>query len=175
MEYLVIKNVLTNKERKKLLKDCKPFLHTADQLKYMYNKEAKYAGKQTKSMLHENQIIMKPMISIMKRLYEETGRNFVIRRSWINWTNGSKSQELWHTHGKEFGDWIAVYYIKTPLPFFSNGTLFREKFVKAPQNSLLLFPNHLEHTAPTSPFRLDRYTMGIDLFLDFPPYGERIR
>ena len=177
MEYLIIKNVLTNKQRKKLLEDCKPLLQTSDQLKALYNSspEVEYAGKQTTSMLHENSIFLKPITSMMKRVHKETGSNFTIRKSWINWTDGRKSQEGWHTHSPRDGDFVMVYYIKTPLPFFSNGTLFREKFVRVPQNSLLIFPNHLEHTAPTSPFRLDRYTMGMDLFLEFPPYGERIR
>ena len=118
-------------------------------------------------MLQDHAIFLKPMMSMIKRIHQETGRKFIIRRSWINWTDGRKSQELWHTHSKEFGDFVMVYYIKTPLPFFSNGTLFREKFVRSPQNSLLLFPNHLEHTAPTSPFRMHRYTLGVDLLNDF--------
>ena len=59
-------------------------------------------------------------------------------------------------------EWVAVYYIKTQ-PYFDNGTEFEHGVIKTPQNSLLLFPASLNHTAPTSPFRFDRYTMALDL------------
>ena len=74
----------------------------------------------------------------------------MILKSWINWTNGKKKDIQWHNH-KDSGDLSLVYYMKT-FPFFSNGTLFRRWMVKAPQNSILIFPCHIEHTAPTCPF-----------------------
>ena len=97
---------------------------------------------------------------MLKRIEQHTGYNYIIERSWINWTNGDKKDIGWHRHD---ADLSVVYYIKIPLPLFSNGTLFRDGFVKAPQNSLLIFPSHLEHTAPSSPFRFDRYTLAMDL------------
>ena len=58
---------------------------------------------------------------------------------------------------------VAVYYIKT-LPFFNSGTLFEDGFVRAPQNSMIIFPAHLLHTTPKYPFPfIDRYVMSIDL------------
>tara|TARA_B100000214_G_scaffold172414_1_gene123983 strand:+ start:216 stop:746 length:531 start_codon:yes stop_codon:yes gene_type:complete len=172
MEGLLIKNVLSNKERKKLIKDCQPLLKTSGEISNYYNKHLgqRYAGRQTPSNLHEDPKFLKPIVTMMTRIHKETGRNFVVRKSWINWTNGSKKEMMWHDHLRTIprgGGYTMVYYIKIPVPFFSNGTLFKEEgFITAPQNSILIFPPHLEHTAPTSPFRLDRYTMSLDLFND---------
>ena len=102
---------------------------------------------------------------MIKVVYQYTGMRFTIQRAWVNWTNGEKEQINWHTHPNS--DVSLVYYMDIPLPFFSNGTLFRDKFIKVPQNSLLLFPSSMEHTAPPSPLRFDRYTMALSLIYDF--------
>ena len=69
----------------------------------------------------------------------------------------------WHSHyTNDNVSFASVYYLQT-LPFFSNGTLFEDRFVRAPQNSMIIFPAHLVHTAPTSPFRFDRYTLSLNL------------
>ena len=58
---------------------------------------------------------------------------------------------------------VAVYYLKT-LPFFSNGTLFEDGFVRAPQNSMIIYPSTVLHATPMYPFPfIDRYVMSIDL------------
>ena len=69
----------------------------------------------------------------------------------------------WHHHYiYEDVSFTAVYYLKT-LPFFSNGTLFEDGMVRAPQNSMIIFPAHLLHKPPTNPFPfIGRYVMGID-------------
>ena len=88
-----------------------------------------------------------------------------VYQSWVKWSNGRENQMNWHEHlelnqGISFA---AVYYIKT-IPFFSSGTLFKDGFVRAPQNSMIIFPAHLLHTTPTNPFPfIDRYVMSIDL------------
>ena len=52
------------------------------------------------------------------------------------------------------------------FPFFSNGTLFKDYgLVKAKQNSLMIFDPTLEHTTPSSPLPLERYTWALDLYL----------
>ena len=161
MEGLLIKNVLSNKERKKLIKDCQPLLEDFGE---------RFPGKQTRPYIHKDPRFFEPMVTMMKRIHQETGKNFIIKKSWINYTNGSKKDKDWHDHldvVDRGAGYIMVYYIKIPLPFFSNGTLFREEgFIKAPQNSILIFPPHLKHATPTSPFRLDRYTMSMDLLND---------
>ena len=172
MEGLLIKNVLSNKQRKKLIRDVQPLLKTSDEISDFYNRHEgqRYAGRQTPSNLHEDPKFLEPIITMMTRIHKETGKNFVVRKSWINWTNGSKKEVVWHDHLRTVArgaGYTMVYYLKIPLPFFSNGTLFKEEgFITAPQNSILIFPPHLEHTAPSSPFRLERYTMSLDLFND---------
>ena len=48
--------------------------------------------------------------------------------------------------------------------FVGNGTLFEDGFVRAPQNSMIIFPAHLLHTTPKYwfPF-VDRYVMSLNL------------
>ena len=147
----IIKNVFTDGQRHKLIKDCQPLL-------LQWGK--KFPGRQTRSHLHLHPDFISPIQEMVRIIFQETGLNFVISKSWINWTNGKKKDIAWHRHSC---DYALVYYIKTPLPFFSNGTLFEDGFVRAPQNSMIIFPAHLVHTAPTSPFRFDRYTLSLNL------------
>ena len=146
----IIKNVFTDGQRHKLIKDCQPLL-------LEWGK--KFPGRQTRSKLHLHPDFISPIQEMVRIIFQETGLNFVISKSWINWTNGKKKDIAWHRHSC---DYALVYYIKTPLPFFSNGTLFEDRFVRAPQNSMIIFPAHLVHTAPTSPFRFDRYTLSLN-------------
>ena len=101
------------------------------------------------------------IIIVLNIIFEKTGLILDVSSVWVNLTNGNKDIIAWHNHTS---DYTLVYYMKT-FPFFSNGTLFREPigFVKAPQNSLILFPGRLEHTAPSSLFRFSRYTVAINL------------
>ena len=148
----LIENVFTNQQRKKLIKDCQPLLE---------NLGDQYPGRQTHATLHLHPDFTFPINDILKIVLKETGLDLVVAdKVWINWTNGSKKDIGWHCHPC---DYALVYYMKTPLPFFSNGTLFRNGLFKAPQNSMIIFPAEVEHTAPTSPFRFDRYTMALDL------------
>ena len=72
----------------------------------------------------------------------------------MNWLSHYPSKHVWA---------VAVYYIKT-LPFFSSGTLFEDGFVRAPQNSMIIFPAHFLHATPTYPFPfIDRYVLSINL------------
>ena len=159
-----IHNVLSNYERKKLIKEVQPFLMTREELNIRYNNSNFYPGKQTEDSLHLTPEFASVMKKILDKIKKEIKLNLEIRRSWINWSNGRKDQMNWHHH-YIFKDtsFAAVYYLKT-LPFFSNGTLFREKFVRSPQNSMIIFPSHILHTTPTNPFPfIDRYVMSMDL------------
>ena len=147
-----IHNVLSNKDRKKLIKDCQPLLLDLGE---------EFPGKQTYSTLHLHSNFISPIKNMVRTLCKETGLDLVVvDKAWINWTNGSKKDIGWHNHSC---DYALVYYMKIPLPFFSNGTLFEDRFVRAPQNSMIIFPAKLKHTAPSSPFRFDRYTMALEL------------
>ena len=149
----LIHNVLSNKDRKKLIKDCQPLLQDLGE---------GFPGKQTQCNLHLHPDFLSPIKDMIRIIVKETGLDLVVAdMAWINWTNGSKKDIAWHRHPDV--DYALVYYIKTPIPFFSNGTVFKDGLVRAPQNSMIIFPAHLLHTAPSSPFRFDRYTMAINL------------
>ena len=152
-EVFLTKDVLTEPQRKRLLEDLQPFLKDFPG----------WPGKQSNQNLH----LCSQFDAIFKRFLEiATGMVGEALRwgseegtvSFFNETTGRKKDIAWHSHPSDFS---GVYYIKT-FPFFSNGTLFRDGFAKAPQNSLLIFPSHLEHTAPSSPLRFKRYTMGLN-------------
>mgnify|MGYP001365981288 CR=1 FL=1 len=153
-----IHNVLSNNDRKKFIKDVKPFLRQLEDVNNTF-----YPGKQTPANLHKHPMFASLMNSIIDKIRKEIKLDLEICRSWVLWSNGREDQSLWHHHYVyEDVSFSSVYYLKT-FPFFSNGTVFRGGFVKAPQNSLILFPSHLEHSAPTSPLRFDRYTLAMDL------------
>ena len=156
-----IKNVLTNKKRKQLIEDCQPLLYDSDQLRRIYNPTLFYAGKQTLSNLQFKPQFQPIITYFVDIICKESGLDLELQegKCWINSTDGKKENINWHVHTS---DYAVVYYIKT-LPFFNNGTLFRNGFIKAPQNSLLIFPAHLEHSAPTCPFQFERYTLSFNL------------
>ena len=147
-----IDNVFDNERRKDILERSKKYLKSQEDFDVKF-----LPGKQTSPRLH-TQISF--ATEVLQSIKDAVGLDLDIKKSWVNWTNGKKKDVYWHTHNSHYD---SVYYLKTPLPFFSNGTLFEDKFYKAPQNSILLFPGHMRHTAPTSLFRLDRYSLGMEL------------
>ena len=124
-------------------------------------KEGEYfPGLQTGPLMHYETSFKWYHQYLVDTLYKKMNIHFGIQRSWGNWTNGKRRDIAWHNHA--YADYACVYYIKT-FPFFSNGTLFEDGFVKAPQNSLLIFKGKDKHTAPSSPLRFGRYTMSSNL------------
>ena len=148
MNIHLIKNILKEEERKKLIKDCKPLL---------LNLGPDNPVKQSHPLQPELQFewIHKIFLSNAENVIRESLEWDI---SWFLLTHGKMKNIMWHNHPV---DYAGVYYMKT-FPFFSNGTLFKDRFIKAPQNSLLIFPGHLYHTAPTSPLPFDRYTMSLN-------------
>jgi hypothetical protein len=161
-----IHNVLSNEEREKIIKDVQPFFLNNEQMNIRYNNNRGYPGKQTDAQLHLKPEFVSVMKKILDKIKKETKLNLAIRSSWIKWSNGRKDQVNWHHHYLyKDASFAAVYYLKT-LPFFSNGTLFEDGFVRAPQNSMIIFPAHILHTTPTNPFPfIDRYVMSLDLYI----------
>ena len=154
-----IYNVLSNNERKKFIKDIKPFLRQHEDVNNNF-----YPGKQTPANLHEQPMFASLMNNIIDKIRKETKLNLGIYRSWVKWSNGKSDQTNWHHHyRKQDTSLVAVYYLKT-LPFFSNGTLFEDGFVRTPQNSMIIYPSTVLHATPMYPFPfIDRYVMSIDL------------
>ena len=149
-----IDNILDNKFRKSVLERSKKYLKSQEE----FDVDVVLPGKQTPPDLHMKLDYGPPLLIAIRKA---TGINFTIGKSWVNWTNGDKKDVCWHTHPD--ADYSAVWYLKTPLPFFNNGTLFKGGLFKSPQNSVLIFPADIIHTAPPSPLRLDRYTLGMNL------------
>ena len=159
-----IHNVLSNQERKKIIKDVKPFLMTSEQLQSNYNHSYDYPGKQTDSQLHLKPQFSSAIKKILDKVIEEIGMDLQVYQSWVKWANGREDQMNWHSHCPlQPVSFAAVYYLKT-LPFFSNGTLFEDGFVQVPQNSMIIFPANLMHSTPKYPFPfIDRYVLSINL------------
>ena len=97
----------------------------------------------------------------VERIKEISNLDLKIVKSWVNEDSGRKEDICYHTHSS---DYSCVYYIKT-LPYFNSGTLFKEYgFVRAKQNSLILFPSNLIHGTPSYPFSfIKRYTLAVDM------------
>ena len=155
-----INNVFDNEKRKdilerskKYLRDHKEFVDSGD-----LHPELRLPGKQTSPNLHKKIPFANDILKVIKNNLD---LDLVVINSWVNWTDGNKKDLNWHNH-KAF-DYAGVYYLRIPFPFFNNGTLCEDKFYKASQNSLLLFPGRMNHTAPSSPFRFHRYTLAMNL------------
>ena len=153
----LIENLLTNKERKKLIKDVQPFLLSGEEMQRHFPGSEYKPGKRTFADIHLHPDFRVVQQHIIDKINKQTKLNASVCKSWIFLTKGEK--EFWHGHES---DWSAVYYMRT-LPFFNNGTLFKSGLIRAPQNSVLVFPSHFLHTAPTFPFRFNRYTWAMDL------------
>jgi hypothetical protein len=150
----VISDIFTEEERNLFIKNIQPLLVSGEKFGYS---DRSYPGKQTHPTLHLHLDFVDIHKILLIRIKEDVGLNLKIYKSWVNWTNG-KVKEHWHNHPCS---WTGVYYMKT-FPFLNNGTLFESKFIRVPQNSLLLFPGDLMHTAPKFPFGLDRYTWAME-------------
>ena len=158
-----IHNVLSNKERKKIIKDIQPFLMDGESLGKYYNTSSRFPGKQTISNLHQQSEFVSVIKKIEDIIKKEINLDLEVTQSWMKYSN-SNTQLNWHTHYPHDNvSFASVYYLQT-LPFVGNGTLFEDGFVRALQNSMIIFPAHLLHTTPKYwfPF-VDRYVMSLNL------------
>lgn len=158
-------NVLSSERRKKIITDAEKIGLGDTEYWDEANRGLKeLPGRQTRDDLHRIEEF-RWLVREFRGIAEEVlKRKLVVDGAWVNWTNGKKRDICWHSHDH---DYALVYYVKV-FPMFSNGTIFKNKngekvFYKANQNSLLLFPARIEHTAPTSPLRFGRYTLALDL------------
>ena len=148
---IIINNVLTNKERKDLIKFSQP---------YLKNFGPDYPGKQTDGDISKYFPFKDIHYKILSICTKKLKLSLEISRSWINLTNGRKGETYWHNHPS---DYTLVYFIQT-LPFFNSGTLLREKFIRVKQNGIVLFTGKTEHAAPSYPFPFfDRYSLAMEL------------
>ena len=162
MKVHIIKNVFSENKRKEFIECGQPLIVDGSRVG-VFDKHS-YPGRQSYATVHLHPDFIegcKYMVSLIKKTI---GLDLIIDRAWLNQTNGELNSSEWHNHPTI--DYSAVYYMKT-TPFFNSGTLFRDKFVRVPQNGLLVFPASLEHTAPSSffhnPLKVERYTWVMDL------------
>ncbi len=154
----IINDIFTEEERLHLLEDVEPLLVDGDSLAMFYLKEkGRLPGRQSHSTFHLNPDFKWVHDRFMNNIEQKTNLHLQIVTSWVNYTDGSQKLN-YHIHRD--GDYCVVYYLKT-FPFINSGTKFEKKFVRVPQNSLLLFPCNLRHTSPNSIFRYKRYTIAL--------------
>ena len=159
-----IDNIFSTEERKLMIKECQPLLLTGAQLNEYYGPTEYPPSEQTPPTLHEYPSLVTLIRKMLLRIQTETGMTFMTNKAWVNRNRGRKNEMCWHTHEEE-AEYVCVYYLKTSL--INSGTLFRKKFVRSPQNSLIIFPADIEHTVPTYPFNwIKRYSFSMNLFLD---------
>ena len=151
----LIRDVFSKEEREKCIEDLQPLLVNIPTMR----------GRQTHPTLHLLPQFS-PLISrILKLSIEYTRLELIVHSAWAKLSNGKKECVGWHDHLASGVDYSSVYYIKVPF-LMRNGTLFRDGLCKAPQNSLLIFPAHLEHTTPRHFFGGERYTFTVDFKYD---------
>ena len=151
-----IPNVLSENQRLQLIEDAKPLLMTGAELSEYFGKGGWYPGKQTLSDIHKNSTFDDVFNIFIGQIWECLDIRFTIDKAWVNWTDGDKQHECWHTHR---GLYSAVYYM-TPD---NCGTQFEDQFIETEVNSLLVFPACMRHTAPVSDSRYERYTLAMEL------------
>ena len=153
-----IPEILTDIRRQQSIDDCESLLLTGQQLSEHFGKGT-YPGRQTFSNLHHNYLYDDIFETMLYNIKKYLKQDLSIDKAWINWTDGDKQHECWHTHTP--AKLSAVYYM-TP---YNCGTQFQDQFVETKLNSLLVFPSHLLHTAPVDieQNQYDRYTMAFDL------------
>ena len=145
----IINNCLTSQDRENLIRDCRPLLRKI---------------KGCPAYQTDAPIRLYPQFETIHKKFDNIAQNCLKReltpdKSWFILTNGRKDEFLMHHHPV---DYAAVYYINS-FPSFKNGTVFEEDgFVEASENSMLLFPGHLFHSAPLFEENFERYTMSLN-------------
>ena len=145
-------NIFTDIQRKDLLNKSQPFIQ------FMPG----FPARQTKADLHYSPSLRLYFQIIYEKIRRISNLNLEIVKAWVNEDCGRKEDIYYHNHPT--ADYSCVYYIKT-LPYFNSGTLFKDYgFVRAKQNSLIIFPSNLVHGTPSYAFPfIKRYTLAIDL------------
>ena len=145
MDSLLIKDVLTDTQRKYLLKYSIPLLIEGDEISRRLSDPSYYPGKQTPTNLHKFSYFKEIHSIFLKCIKQYTGYDCMINKSWVNWTNGSKKDISWHNHENE-GKLSAVYYLE--LSKKELVTEFKNKKVKTEEGDVLIFPSYMLHRSP---------------------------
>tara|TARA_R100001163_G_C4935280_1_gene109439 strand:- start:116 stop:568 length:453 start_codon:yes stop_codon:yes gene_type:complete len=145
----VYKNILSKKERLKLLKFVKTKLE---------NLGPDFPGLQTRDQLHRKKELL-PLINEIGKI-NTLNKKYGIQKCWGNHTVGDYL--CWHSHPN--CDLSLVYYLQNKSEI---GTVFKKDnfnvyVSKCPENSLLIFDSNQVHSVPYH-LKEDRYSIAFDL------------
>ena len=145
-------NILSEIERIKIVKFLKP-LHK--------DLGPKYPSLQTPADIHTYPEL-REFVNRIQNVFVEFSRTrgltkqYNINKCWSVFKKGT--YRTWHTHPTNFS---MVYYLDNPDNL---GTIFKKEdqiiSTQAPQNSLIIFPSSISHSAPVS--KKSRYSIAID-------------
>jgi len=181
MELYRAYNVLTDKDRKDLIRNAPSFLYSREELKEKWHSD--FPGYQTHPDIDLEPVFASTIQKVVKKAEEASNIPLITNGAWLSFKNGKYI--AWHTHPSHLrgrsNDYAIAYYIKL-FPFFRNGCLFRKGFVpdlpknrnkievptqlvKANQNSLLMVRQNIAHTTPYFPFffRPEKAVLAIDV------------
>ena len=155
-----IKNVLSNDQRKYLIKESEKLLFTKEEWDNLYNSD--FPCDQTDATLHKVENLKEIHAKILEKIIKEIGKKCVIKKSWVNRFTNKHSPSYMHTHNAH----LSVVYYARKIPLIHEGTLFEKKgLIKCSQNSAIIFPSNMKHTAPDFHLPIKRYTLAMDLLL----------
>lgn len=155
-----VNNVLSNKERLKILNFVKPRLTVLIDK----NLEKSYPGLQTSTDLHTKKEMQNFLLILKKKLgYDK------ILHCWANHTDGSYIN--WHKHNidSKIKQEAIVYYLLNPDGL---GTMFRDMtlpnyekifYTKAKQNSAIKFNSLEVHSVPNSAKKINRISIALNV------------
>ncbi len=147
-EFYVLKNVFPKEKRKQLIENSQSLYSQTN-------------NTQTPPILQSHYKFFYILRDLLHVINHRIKLKLEMRTAWMLRTRGEEGD--WHNHLRDGADYSMIYYVKSPL--FFTGTLFKHGIVKSSQNSMILFPSHLDHMTPPHPFGIERYVLSADFML----------
>ena len=142
--YFMLKNVFSEKIRKKMINDSKELIKLRENIWFCPD-----------ITTHKN--FKKQIEKLALQTAEKIKSNLKIKNSWIAYSTGETEIDF-HNHNS---DYSLVYYMKTNKK--NSGTEFKDGFVKVNQNDALVFNSLLYHKVPKYFPYEDRKTLVLEL------------
>lgn len=146
----IFHNILTEEERKLLLKEINPLLMVVSN---------EFSGLQTGAHLH-CLLLEKGHYNIIKKIIKKSKLSGEVDKCWVNYTDFDMRFINWHNHPETKK--TLVYMLENPENL---GTFFmingKELRVKCPENSLITFDPKMMHSLPNNVTK-PRYSLAID-------------
>ena len=174
----IIHNIFKDDERRKLIELSKHHLKDKKELDQLSGRDFTDTGTQTLPNLHEFPEFHNSFSKIIQIINKGFQSNLGIQNAWVNCQH-RRRKIVWHSHEgkptrlspetKYTPIYSAVYYMRA-TPYINAGILFQQVktykpyFIRCKQNSLLIFPSHIQHSIPRGLTGVPkRYTLAIDL------------